>query len=137
MMMGSPRSSCLADAAHPLRRGQRRQRLHAQAAPAAEGLRRVGCGRRRGRARRARDELPDLILLDLGLPLLDGWQVARALKADPRTRAIPIIALSAHAMADDRAQALEAGCEDYDTKPVDLPRLLEKMRGAPAPDGPA
>ena len=85
----------------------------------------------------ARNELPDLVLLDLGLPLLDGWQVARALKADPRTRAIPIIALSAHAMADDRVQALEAGCEDYDTKPVDLPRLLRKMRALLAPDGPA
>src|SRR5262245_17404512 len=84
----------------------------------------------------ARDEQPELILLDLGLPLLDGWQVARALKADPRTRAIPIIAFSAHAMADDRALALEAGCENYDTKPVDLPRLLAKMRALLAPDSP-
>ncbi len=63
--------------------------------------------------------------------------MARALKADPRTRTIPMIALSAHAMADDRAQALAAGCEDYDTKPVDLPRLLGKMQALLAPDSPA
>ena len=75
----------------------------------------------------ARAELPDLILLDLGLPVIDGWEAARLLKADERTRAIPVIALSAHAMAGDRAHALEAGCDDYDTKPVDLTRLLEKI----------
>ena len=75
----------------------------------------------------ARAERPDLILLDLGLPVLDGWEAARLLKADERTRAIPIIALSAHAMAGDRAQALEAGCDDYDTKPVDFARLLVRI----------
>ncbi len=75
----------------------------------------------------AREHMPDLILLDLGLPVLDGWEVARLLKQDERTRAIPIIALSAHAMAGDRAAALEAGCNDYGTKPVDFRQLLEKM----------
>jgi two-component system, cell cycle response regulator DivK len=75
----------------------------------------------------ARAELPDLILLDLGLPVIDGWEAARLLKADGRTRAIPVIALSAHAMAGDRAHALEAGCDDYDTKPVDFARLLVRI----------
>ncbi len=75
----------------------------------------------------AREHLPDLILLDLGLPVLDGWEAARLLKQDERTRAIPIIALSAHAMAGDRVQALEAGCNDYGTKPVDFKQLLEKI----------
>ena len=74
-----------------------------------------------------REHLPDLILLDLGLPVLDGWEAARLLKQDERTRAIPIIALSAHAMAGDRVAALEAGCNDYGTKPVDFRQLLEKM----------
>ena len=75
----------------------------------------------------AREHMPDLILLDLGLPVLDGWEAARLLKQDERTQAIPIIALSAHAMAGDRAAALEAGCNDYGTKPVDFRQLLEKM----------
>ena len=75
----------------------------------------------------AREHMPDLILLDLGLPVLDGWEAARLLKQDERTRAIPIIALSAHAMAGDRAAALEAGCNDYGTTPVDFRQLLEKM----------
>ena len=75
----------------------------------------------------AREHLPDLILLDLGLPVLDGWEAARLLKGDERTRAIPIIALSAHAMEGDRTRALAAGCDDYDTKPVDLVRLLGKV----------
>ncbi len=75
----------------------------------------------------AREHRPDLILLDLGLPVLDGWEAARLLKQDERTRAIPVIALSAHAMAGDRAQALAAGCDDYGTKPVDLPSLLGKI----------
>ena len=75
----------------------------------------------------AREHMQDLILLDLGLPVLDGWEAARLLKQDERTRAIPIIALSAHAMAGDRAAALEAGCNDYGTKPVDFRQLLEKM----------
>ncbi len=75
----------------------------------------------------AREHMPDLILLDLGLPVLDGWEAARLLKQGERTQAIPIIALSAHAMAGDRAAALEAGCNDYGTKPVDFRQLLEKM----------
>jgi CheY-like chemotaxis protein len=75
----------------------------------------------------ARAERPDLILLDLGLPVLDGWEAARLLKADERTRTIPIVALSAHAMAGDRGRALAAGCDDYDTKPVDFARLLGRI----------
>jgi len=77
--------------------------------------------------RQASEAQPDLILLDMSLPGLDGWEVARRLKADAATRAIPIIALTAHAMAGDRERALQAGCDDYDTKPVELPRLLDKM----------
>ena len=76
---------------------------------------------------RARDEQPDLILLDMSLPVLDGWTAASILKDDQSTAGIPIIALTAHALAGDREKALEAGCEDYDTKPVDLERLLGKM----------
>jgi diguanylate cyclase (GGDEF)-like protein len=75
----------------------------------------------------ARDRRPSLILLDLSLPGLDGWEVARRLKADPDTRATPVIALTAHAMAEDRARALQAGCDDYDTKPIELDRLLVKI----------
>ncbi len=70
---------------------------------------------------------PDLVLMDLSLPVLDGWAATRELKSDERTAHVPVIALSAHAMADDRAGALEAGCDDFDTKPVDLPRLLGKI----------
>ena len=76
----------------------------------------------------ARSEQPDLILMDLSLPVIDGWEATRRLKEAPETRAIPIIALSAHAMAGDREQALAAGCDDYDTKPVDMERLLAKIR---------
>ena len=76
----------------------------------------------------ARAEKPDLIVMDLSLPVLDGWEATRRLKAAPETRSIPIIALSAHAMEGDREQALAAGCDDYDTKPVDLERLLAKIR---------
>ena len=76
---------------------------------------------------RATDTRPDLILLDMSLPGADGWEVARRLKADPATATISIIALTAHAMAGDRERALEAGCDDYDTKPIELPRLLDKM----------
>ncbi len=75
----------------------------------------------------ARAEAPALILMDLRLPAMDGWEATRRLKATPETRDIPIIALSAHVMAGDKEKALAAGCDDYDTKPVDLPRLLEKM----------
>ncbi|HEX3208293.1 MAG TPA: response regulator [Geminicoccaceae bacterium] len=75
----------------------------------------------------AEREHPDLILMDLSLPVIDGWEAARRLKEVPATRAIPIIALSAHAMAGDRERALAAGCDDYDTKPVDLKSLLAKI----------
>ena len=72
-------------------------------------------------------EKPDLILMDMSLPVLDGWEATRRIKADLATRGIPVIALTAHAMSDDRDKAAAAGCDDYDTKPVDLPRLLEKI----------
>jgi two-component system, cell cycle response regulator DivK len=71
---------------------------------------------------------PDLILMDMSLPVVDGWEATRRLKADGATRAIPVIALSAHAMAGDRERALAAGCDDYDAKPVNLRRLLDKIR---------
>jgi two-component system cell cycle response regulator DivK len=83
----------------------------------------------------ARKHRPDLILLDLGLPVLDGWEAARLLKEDERTRSIPIIALSAHAMDGDRARALAAGCDDYGTKPVDFKHLLNKIAALLRPDG--
>ena len=75
----------------------------------------------------AQSALPDLILMDMSLPILDGWDATRRLKAEENTRGIPVIALTAHAMAADRDKALEAGCDDYDTKPIELPRLLEKI----------
>ena len=75
----------------------------------------------------ATTESPDLILMDMSLPVIDGWEAARRLKAEPLTRAIPVIGLTAHAMAGDRDKVLEAGCDDYDTKPVELPRLLQKI----------
>ena len=75
-------------------------------------------------------EQPDLILMDLNLPEIDGWEATRRLKADPATRGIPIIALTAHAMAGDREKALAAGCDDFDTKPVQFDRLLAKIERA-------
>jgi len=75
----------------------------------------------------AGSEAPALILMDLSLPIIDGWEATRRLKAEALTRNIPVIALSAHAMAGDREKAIAAGCDDYDTKPVELPRLLEKI----------
>jgi two-component system cell cycle response regulator DivK len=77
--------------------------------------------------RLARSEAPALVLMDMSLPVLDGWEATRQLKADPATRSIPVIALTAHAMAGDRERALEAGADDFDTKPVELTRLLEKI----------
>jgi CheY-like chemotaxis protein len=79
-------------------------------------------------------EQPDLIVMDLSLPVLDGWEATRRIKAAPETRHIPVIALSANAMAGDREKALGAGCDDFDTKPLELPRLLAKIR-ALAPEG--
>ncbi len=76
----------------------------------------------------AHTEAPALILMDMSLPVLDGWEATRRLKADDATKAIPIIALTAHAMDTDAARARECGCDDFDTKPVELPRLLEKIQ---------
>jgi two-component system cell cycle response regulator DivK len=75
----------------------------------------------------ARTQAPDVILMDMSLPVLSGWDATKMIKAAEDTRAIPIIALTAHAMSGDRDKALTAGCDDYDTKPVDLPRLLKKI----------
>jgi two-component system, cell cycle response regulator DivK len=86
----------------------------------------------------ARTVAPDLILMDMSLPVLDGWEATRQLKADAATRQIPIIALTAHAMAGDREKALHAGCDEYDTKPVEFARLLGKIQallGGPASTG--
>ena len=76
---------------------------------------------------KARAEVPSLILMDMSLPILDGWEATRQIKADPATSAIPVIALTAHAMSEDRERALAAGCDDYDTKPVEFPRLVGKI----------
>jgi len=76
----------------------------------------------------AASERPDLILMDLSLPVLDGWEATRQIKAAPQTRHIPVIALTANAMTGDREKALSAGCDDFDTKPIVMPRLLEKIR---------
>jgi CheY-like chemotaxis protein len=88
----------------------------------------------------AQTQAPDLILMDMSLPVLDGWEATRRLKANLQTRAIPVIALTAHAMAGDRDKAVEAGCNDYDTKPIELPRLLQKIEALlqtkPSPEAP-
>ena len=76
---------------------------------------------------KVRSDRPDLILMDMSLPVLDGWEATRRLKADPETRDIPVLALTAHAMAEDRQKAFDAGCDGYDTKPVEFPRLLRKI----------
>jgi two-component system cell cycle response regulator DivK len=75
----------------------------------------------------ARSERPDVILMDMSLPIVDGWEASRRLKADDATRSVPVIGLTAHAMSGDREKAIEAGCDDYDTKPVELDRLIGKI----------
>ncbi|GAB4400612.1 MAG: response regulator [Anaerolineales bacterium] len=85
----------------------------------------------------AQDKLPDLILMDMSLPILDGWEATRQIKANPKTHHIPIIALTAHAMAGDRDKSLEAGCNEYETKPIDFPRLLAKIERFVPPQTPA
>ena len=75
----------------------------------------------------AKSEQPDLILMDMSLPVMDGWEATRTIKADESTKSIPVIALTAHAMESDREQAMQAGCDDFDTKPIELPRLLGKI----------
>lgn len=78
---------------------------------------------------------PDLVLMDMSLPVIDGWEATRRLKSEPGTWSIPVIALTAHAMPEDREKALQAGCDDYDSKPIDLPRLLAKIESLLAKQG--
>ena len=99
-----------------LRRLERRGYEVAQAVDGREGM------------EKAQGELPDLILMDMSLPELDGWEATRILKGDEATRNIPVLALTAHAMAGDREKAIDAGCEEYETKPVKLPQLIEKIQ---------
>jgi CheY-like chemotaxis protein len=82
---------------------------------------------------KAQSEAPALILMDMSLPGIDGWEATRRLKAAPQTQNIPVIALTAHAMSDDRDKALAAGCDDFDTKPIELPRLLSKIQALLGP----
>jgi CheY-like chemotaxis protein len=86
---------------------------------------------------RAFSEAPAVILMDMSLPVIDGWEATRRLKADPATAHIPVIALTAHAMSEDRDKAMAAGCDEYDTKPIDLERLLGKIAGLLAKTGAA
>lgn len=88
---------------------------------AGDGARALAC---------VKSEAPDVVLMDMSLPVMDGWEATRRLKADAATRAVPVIALTAHAMSGDRERAIEAGCDDFDTKPVDLQRLLAKIEQA-------
>ena len=83
----------------------------------------------------AASSMPDLILMDMSLPILDGWEATRQVKANPATKGIPVIALTAHAMVQDKEKALAAGCDEFDTKPVELPRLLEKINALLRPAG--
>jgi len=85
---------------------------------------------------RAHQDQPDIILMDMSLPVIDGWEATRQIKADDATRSIPVIGLSAHALSDDRNRALEMGCDDYETKPVHLNRLLAKIDKLTAKDNP-